>query len=108
MTYRSAKAPFTPGQWRTRHWQPLLPPNGEDDPVWVQRCIDYWELQANTYGVKFSPATMVIRAVERPGHPVMIVVSTSAMVLEVLPGPREVDYHVPQVAAMKVASEARN
>lgn len=107
-TYRQPKKPFRIGGWRVKHWQAVLPPDGLDDPVWVKRAVDYWELQEKTFGIKLSPGTLSMNVITQDGQPDQIVVSTSAMVLDILPGHRTPDFKLPQVAAQQAASEAIN
>jgi hypothetical protein len=88
--YRYTKKPYVIGRVHHKAWSALLPPEGEYDPVWAKRAKDYWELQQETFGVKFSDFTM---SVDWDAH----VVVTYAMLLDVLPGERRVDYVVPRI-----------
>lgn len=91
--YRLPKAPFVEGELRMKSWNAMLqPPTGDTDIVWSKRCKDYWELQERLYGIRLSDFTMFTGHVpnERGGHDP--VVSTYAVVLEVLPGERTTDY----------------
>jgi hypothetical protein len=88
--YRYSKKPVTLGEVRKKAWQWLIPPNGDTDPVWAARCKAYWELQQETYGLLFSDFTMTMDWEAR-------VIVTYAVVIDVLPGERRVDYVVPAV-----------
>jgi len=91
--YRASKNPGGIGTVRHKAWSYFegLGPTGEDDPIWAKRAKDYWELQQETYGLKFSNFTLVIDREER-------VVVTYAVVLGIMPGERRVDYTVPRIA----------
>lgn len=89
--YRTMKRPVVIGKLRHKAWSWLIPPTSDVDPVWTKRCQDYWELQQETYGLVFSNFTMVMDWEEQ-------VVITYAVVLDVLPGERRIDYVVPRVA----------
>src|SRR5690242_8757284 len=58
--YRYTKEPYIAGQVRHKAYSFLIDPSGDDDPVWAQRFKDYWELQQETFGVKFSNFTLAI------------------------------------------------
>jgi len=88
--YRYTKQPYVIGRVHHKAWSYLIPPTGEDDPIWAKRAKDYWELQQETFGVKFSNFTLAIDWEER-------VVVTYAILTGVLPGERRVDYVVPRV-----------
>lgn len=99
--YRFCKKPVRIGEVRHKAWQWLIPPTSEIDPVWAQRCKDYWELQQETYGLAFSDFTMVM---DWESH----VVITFAIVLDVLPGERRVDYVVPRVREERARRQLLN
>lgn len=90
--YRAMKRPAQVGELRMRSWNASLhPPAAEDDPLWVKRCKDYWELQARLYGLRMSDFAMLIGEEDGLLGP-FPVVSTYSTVLEVLPGERTSDY----------------
>lgn len=92
MLYRLPKEPFEPGKLRTKTWNAQFePPTGEDDIKWSARARQYWELQERLYGVRFSNFTMMVSEMQGGAlsHPL---VTTVAVVLEVLPGERTFDY----------------
>jgi hypothetical protein len=89
--YRFTKQPYVIGRVHHKAWRWLIPPTDEDDPVWAARAKDYWELQQETFGVKFSDFTLAIDWDEG-------VVISFAMLLDILPGERRVGYIVPRVA----------
>lgn len=88
--YRYSKKPVTIGEIRHKAWQWFIPPTDDADKVWAARCKSYWELQQETYGLLFSDFTMSMDWEAR-------VVVTYAVVLDVLPGERRVDYVLPRV-----------
>lgn len=91
-TYRYTKQPYVIGRLHHKAWQFFegLGPTSEADLIWAKRAKDYWELQQETFGVKFSDFTLAIDWEDR-------VVITYAMLLDVLPGERRVDYVVPRI-----------
>lgn len=89
-TYRFTKRPYVIGRVHHRAWSYLIPPTHDYDPIWVERAGEYWAIQQETFGVKFSDFTISIDWDER-------VVVTFAVLLDVLPGERTVDYVVPKV-----------
>lgn len=99
--YRTMKRPVTIGKLRHKAWSWLIPPTSDADPVWAKRCQDYWELQQETYGLVFSNFTMVMDWEEQ-------VVITYAVVLDVLPGERRVDYVVPRIAEGRARRQLLN
>lgn len=92
--YRATAQPLEVGQLRMRSWNAsLAPPRGDLDPVWVKRCEDYWRLQERLYGMKLGGYTLLVgeeRSVLGP-YPV---VSTYAVVTDILPGERTTDYRL--------------
>ena len=82
--YRKARVPFIVGELRMKAWRTLEANLAQDDETWTARCLQYWNLQGELYGVQFSPASMLIDNDEG-------VVCTYAVVLEVLPGERTDD-----------------
>lgn len=98
-TYRFTKQPYVIGRVHHKAWSYLIPPTGEDDPTWAARAKDYWELQQETFGVKFSNFTLAIDWRER-------VVVSYAILEDVLPGERRVDYVVPRVADERKRKQA--
>lgn len=99
--YRFSKKPVRIGEVRHKAWSWLVPPTSEIDPVWAARAKDYWELQQETYGLAFSDFTMVM---DWENH----VVITFAIVLDVLPGERRVDYVVPRVREERARRQLLN
>lgn len=83
--YRYTRNPVKIGQIRHKTWSWLLTPDGDYDPAWVKRSKDYWELQQETYGLKFSDFTLVVDYPTRT-------VTTWAVLLDVLPGERQIDF----------------
>lgn len=88
--YRYTKQPYVIGRTHHKAWSYLIEPAGDDDPVWAKRAKDYWELQQETFGVKFSDFTLAVDWQER-------VVVTFAILVDVMPGERRVDYVVPRI-----------
>lgn len=97
--YRYSKKPVTIGEIRHKAWQWLIPPTNDADKVWAARCKAYWELQQETYGIVFSDFTMSMDWEAR-------VVVTYAVVLDVLPGERRVDYVLPRVREERARRQA--
>lgn len=99
--YRAPKKPIVVGELRMRSWNASMsPPTGELDPIWTKRAKDYWLLQERLFGMRVSGFTLLVG--EEDGllgrYPV---VSTYAVVEEILPGARTFDYGlVPVEAAM--------
>ena len=91
-TYRWMKQPAKPGELRVRSWRYLIPPASSDDPMWLKRCHDYWLLQQETYGLRVSDHAMMIDFE-------LQIVTTAAVVLDVLPGRRVRDYVAPRARA---------
>lgn len=89
--YRTPSKEPTKGELRHKVWAYLIEPTSEQDPIWVQRCKDYWELQAETYGWHMSDFTIAVDWQER-------VVVTWSVLQDILPGERRPDYVVPRVA----------
>lgn len=86
-TYRLGRADPKVGELRVRSWQCLIPPSGDADPTWAKRCQNYWHLQERLYGLRMSNFNMIYGVVDGRG-----VVTTSSVILEVLPGRRVRDY----------------
>lgn len=97
--YRTPKRAFEVGKLHHKAWSYLIPPEHDTDPTWAKRAKDYWELQQETFGVKFSNFTMAVDWEER-------VVITWAVLVEVLPGERRVDYVVPRVLEERARRQA--
>ena len=89
-TYRYTKNPVTIGQLRHKVWRYLVEPIDDDDPTWIMRCGNYWTIQQETFGLLFSPFAFTI---DREAQCVI----TWAVLLDVLPGERIVDYICPRV-----------
>lgn len=83
------KNPAHPGEVRHKVWRWLLEPTSSDDPVWTERARAYWELQQETYGLRFDAISVLIDFDERR-------VITAARVSEVLPGERVSGYVAPR------------
>lgn len=98
-TYRYTKQPYVIGRIHHKAWSYLVEPTSETDPVWAKRAKDYWELQQETFGVKFSDFTLAVDWESR-------VVVTYAMLLDVLPGERRVDYVVPRIRDERARRQA--
>ncbi len=93
LLYRAAKRPFKRGDLRTKAWAAILPPAvAQDDPLWRERCRQYWQRQERLYGVRLSDFGMFLDPVEG-------VVVTFATVLDVLPGERTTDHDQVPVTA---------
>lgn len=88
-TFRAMKRPAIPGEVRLKVWRFLIPPTAPDDPEWRARCLQYWALQQETFGVVFGQCTMEVDWDE-------MVVITSARVERVLPGERVIGYVAPR------------
>lgn len=97
-TYRYTKNPVVIGQLRHKVWRYLIEPIDDQDPIWVARCGNYWTIQQETFGLKFSPFTFTIDRDEK-------CVITWAVLLDVLPGKREVDYVCPRVREGRQAKQ---
>lgn len=93
-TYRYMRKPAYVGELRVKTWACLIPPTSDSDPVWAQRCKDYWELQQETYGLKFSNFTMAADCEAGLWY-----LSTWAVVVGIMPGRRVHGYTAPRVAA---------
>jgi hypothetical protein len=63
----------------------LQPGVAVDDPEWQAKCKQYWELQERLFGFRASPFAMMV-------DNDIGAVSTFVTVMEVLPGPRTLDY----------------
>ena len=70
-----------PNQLRARSWRYLIEPINEQDPLWVKRAKDYWELQEQVYGLDMSDFTITV---DRE----LQVVTTFSAILRVKPGKR--------------------
>lgn len=83
--FRASKRPPEINELRARSWSFLLPPESETDPVWVERCKRYWELQERLYGLRFSDFVMFVDYGNE-------IVTTCAYVMDIMPGQREPNY----------------
>lgn len=91
--FRQSKNPLAVGQLRSKSWATLEAGIAPDDQRWGARCKQYWELQERLFGWRASDYGMLVD--NETGH-----VSTYAVVLEILPGERTLDYsRVPVEAA---------
>lgn len=91
--YRACKRPPYVGQLRIKSWRYFIPPSGAHDPLWVTQAASYWQLQAETFGLRFHDDLTILVDYQ------LGIVTSALHVAEVLPGRREVDYKVPRVAA---------
>ena len=91
--YRALKQPAYRGQLRVKSWRYDIMPSGADDPVWLKRAIDYWLLQQRTFGLKFEDDVQIIVDYTEG------IVSTTVHVAGLMPGRREVDFKVPELAS---------
>jgi len=80
-TFKKLAKPATVGQLRSKTVATLVPPTGDDDPLWRERFREYWELQEKVYGLRMSDFTYVY------DDDIQMVTSFST-VLEVLSGTR--------------------
>jgi hypothetical protein len=90
-TYRATKTKLEPGQVRTKRWRYVLPPSGDNDPVWVKRIKDYWTLFERLYGAVVDKGTLLMHIDEENWT-----VSTWVRIDRVLPGKRVVNYDPPE------------
>jgi len=82
--YLKSSKPLEIGQVKIKSFQcAVIPPAGREDPTWLNRCADYWELQMALYGYRVAGMTIDFDVVEG-----MNIVTTSAQVIDVLPGDR--------------------
>lgn len=96
-TYRSTGAKLEPGQVRTKCWRYVLPPTGDNDPVWVGRIKDYWTLFERLYGAVVDKGTLLMHIDEDNRT-----VSTWVRIDRVLPGERKANYDPPEgLAALR-------
>lgn len=79
--WRQMKNVPSPGDVRRFERAYVEPPKSDLDPVWVQRCKDYWELQQTIYGLSLTDFSMVVDYTRG-------VVTTYVVVQRVLPGNR--------------------
>ena len=93
-TFRYCRNPPVIGEVRHKTWACLIAPSGPTDPLWAKRCKDYWELQQETYGLKFSNFTMDVEFENGLAY-----LTTWAILLDVLPGRRSRDYKAPRTRA---------
>lgn len=91
--YRYLRKPAHPGQLRLKAWRYLVPPTGANDPQWLTQAASYWQLQAETYGLKFHDDMTLMIDYQRG------LVITSIHVERILPGQRDRHYVVPRAAA---------
>ena len=96
-TYRFLRHPAYPGQLRLKTWAFVVPPRGPLDPEWQRRAKEFWELQAETFGLKFADDQMHVMVDYQSGC-----VTTAVHVEEVLPGRRVKDFATPRVAERRV------
>ncbi len=91
-TYRFCKNPPFVGQLRLKTWAYVIAPKGANDPEWIKRAADYWQLQSETYGLRFDDRVDIM--VDYGSG----CVTTAVHVAEVLPGRRLTNYRTPRVA----------
>lgn len=94
--YRYRKHPARPGQLHMKSWRYLVAPQSAGDPEWVTKAIDYWRLQAETFGLRYEDDLKLAVDYEHG------IVTTFIHVAEVLPGRRERDYVTPRVAEARL------
>lgn len=83
-TYIKLEGKPVVGQVRQKHWQCLVPPEGDENLVmWMTRAVEYWVLQGETYGLVMSRPVIMKNLIYGAW-----VVTTSARVEEILPGRR--------------------
>jgi hypothetical protein len=100
-TYRFMKKPAYVGQLRLKAWPYVIPPRGPNDPEWLRRAIDFWQLQAETYGLRFEPDVQIMVDYQSG------VVTTAVHVAEVLPGQRTRDFTTPRVAEQRLKEQVQ-
>jgi hypothetical protein len=94
--YRFMKRPAYPGQLRLKAWPYLVAPSGANDPEWMTRAISFWQLQAETFGLRFEDDLKLM--VDYSSG----VIVSAIHVAEVLPGQRRRDHVVPRVAEQRL------
>lgn len=94
--YRATKQPARPGQLRLKHWRYAIAPKSAADPDWIIKAVEFWKLQADTYGFKFEDDMQIAVDYEHG------VVTTFIHIAEVLPGRRMADYVTPRVAEARL------
>lgn len=99
--YRYLRTPAYPGQLRLKTWAYVIPPRSASDPEWLTRAVDFWRLQAETFGLKFEPDVQVMVDFQHG------CVTTAAHVAEVLPGRRTHDFATPRVAEKRLTDALR-
>ena len=68
-------------QLRAKSWRYMIEPIHEQDPLWVKRAREYWELQEKVYGIEMSDFTL---AIDRE----LNVITTFSVIKRVKPGKR--------------------
>jgi hypothetical protein len=96
VTYRYRRVPAYEGQLHLKTWAFVIAPTGAHDPQWVKKAVEYWQLQAETFGIRYEPDVQIMVDYQHG------CVTTAAHVAEVLPGPRTRDYVVPRVAEARL------
>lgn len=84
------KSPPFSGELRTKTWRCAVLPEvdmSQHEAIWLKRCIDYWALQEQVYGLRLSPCKMIIGKAEDGNW----YCSTYVVVDKVLPGERTLD-----------------
>lgn len=94
--YRYRKVPAYPGQLHMKGWAYVIAPKGANDPEWIKRAVEYWQLQAETFGLRYED-DMKLMVDYGTG-----VVVTAIHVAEVLPGRRSHGYVTPRVAERRL------
>lgn len=94
--YRYLKVPAYPGQLRLKTWAYIVAPRGANDPEWLRRVTEFWQLQAETFGLRFEDDVKIMVDYQHG------CITTAAHVAEVLPGRRSRDYVTPRVAEQRV------
>ena len=85
---KSGKGLFV-GQVRIKHWAvEIIPADGTHNPLWGQRCYDYWDLQRRVYGYDSTAFTMEFNTIDEGLESQHAVLTTSVVVTGIRPGAR--------------------
>jgi hypothetical protein len=98
-TYRYLRKPAYVGQLRMKGWAYVIPPSGAADPEWIKRAKEFWQLQAETFGLRFEDE--ILLSVDYGSGCVV----SAVHVAEILPGRRTRDYATPRVAEKRVLDQ---
>lgn len=80
--FRQAKKPPFEGQVRVRTWRTSLI-GDQLDQTWMQRAVEYWNLQERLYGFRASHPSLHFSTVDG-----VDIVTTAVEVTSILPGRR--------------------